>query len=479
MKSVQDYISIYRGIANNLEITGDSVEVLVQLLSQWSYLNEMELVNYVNESSLETAALENSKIQHCVDRMYSVFRGSCPRVKLRFIPHKYLRLKDYDLVYSSGNINLYYHGDPIVISPATKSEEYTTITCILAKTIKTYNRTFVNSNRYYVDITETNLSNDGYVKINGDIIPIYRKFSDHIRYGGLFDLTIPDYGMRIYAPDIFRSVNESESSDEELVESGTTVEANMFEYCILDDFSSGLDKIKIDGTEMPLKSDILDSEDYPGITLIKETPRDELISLHYKANRDRYSNSIIRSNSDIGVLLEEEFPDKVVKGGTTYEFNKSDESETTLDIYYIPYNTDNLITEEDIENFRNNNKSYYVTEDINIIKGTECTVRFDIDVELYKNYRIDDEVDEILSRYEDKFNIDLDSKIPEIEALISKISNVRSVIKTRTPEGTLTPGIKVWEINEDGDKIEYVHERTKYCKIEFNLTSTIYRREGL
>ena len=305
----------------------------------------MELVNYVNESSLETAALENSKIQHCVDRMYSVFRGSCPRVKLRFIPHKYLRLKDYDLVYSSGNINLYYHGDPIVISPATKSEEYTTITCILAKTIKTYNRTFVNSNRYYVDITETNLSNDGYVKINGDIIPIYRKFSDHIRYGGLFDLTIPDYGMRIYAPDIFRSINESESSDEELVESGTTVEANMFEYCILDDFSSGLDKIKIDGIEMPLKSDILDSEDYPGITLIKETPRDELISLHYKANRDRYSNSIIRSNSDIGVLLEEEFPDKVVKGGTTYEFNKSDESETTLDIYYIPYNTDNLITE--------------------------------------------------------------------------------------------------------------------------------------
>ena len=73
MKSIQDYISIYRDIADNLEITGDSVEVLVQLLAQWSYLNENELVNYVNESSLETAQLTNSKIQHCVDSVYSVF----------------------------------------------------------------------------------------------------------------------------------------------------------------------------------------------------------------------------------------------------------------------------------------------------------------------------------------------------------------------------------------------------------------------
>lgn len=480
MKSIQDYISIYRDIADNLEITGDSVEVLVQLLAQWSYLNENELVNYVNESSLETAQLTNSKIQHCVDRMYSVFRGSCPRVKLRFIPHKYIKLKDYDLVYSSGSVNLYYHGDPIVISPSIKSDEYSIITCILAKNMKVINKVFADSNRYYVDITESNLSNDGYVKINGDIIPMYRRFSDHIRYGGLFDLTLPDYGMRIYAPDIFRksSLISSMNSDEALVEPGTTVEADMLEFCTLEDFTSGLDKIKLEGTEMPSSSDKLDSETYPGITIYGETPRDTVTSIHYKANRDRYTNSIIRSNLDVGALLEESIPDKIVKGGTTYEFMKNDES-LVLKIYYIPYDESNLVTKDEIDNFKSSNKSYYVTEDIEVIKGTKCTVRFDIDVELYKNYRIDNEVESILSKYEDIFNIDLNSKIPEIEAAISKIPNVRMVIKTRDEDEILQPGIKVWEINSEGDKVEYIRNKTKYCKVEFNLISTIYRREAV
>ena len=31
MKSLQDYIDIYRGIANKLNITGDSVEILSQI----------------------------------------------------------------------------------------------------------------------------------------------------------------------------------------------------------------------------------------------------------------------------------------------------------------------------------------------------------------------------------------------------------------------------------------------------------------
>ena len=89
MKSLQDYRDLYRSIASNLNLQGDSVEVLVQMLANASYISEVENVAYVQEASLEKAVLMNSKIQHCMNDMYSVFRGSCPRVILRFHPTKY------------------------------------------------------------------------------------------------------------------------------------------------------------------------------------------------------------------------------------------------------------------------------------------------------------------------------------------------------------------------------------------------------
>ena len=42
MKSLQDYIDIYRGIANKLNITGDSVEILSQMLANASFISEVE-----------------------------------------------------------------------------------------------------------------------------------------------------------------------------------------------------------------------------------------------------------------------------------------------------------------------------------------------------------------------------------------------------------------------------------------------------
>ena len=76
MKSLQDYIDIYREIANNLQLTGDSVELLVQMMANATYISEVEQVSFANEASLERATLMNSKIQHCVNLMYSVFRGN-------------------------------------------------------------------------------------------------------------------------------------------------------------------------------------------------------------------------------------------------------------------------------------------------------------------------------------------------------------------------------------------------------------------
>ena len=107
MRNLQDYINKYYTIAQNLGYTGDSIEVLVQLLANASYISEVENVAYLQESSLEKSSLINSKIQHCMDNMYSVFRGLCPRVVMKIRPTSYLTLKPFDLIQQSSSFSVY------------------------------------------------------------------------------------------------------------------------------------------------------------------------------------------------------------------------------------------------------------------------------------------------------------------------------------------------------------------------------------
>lgn len=500
MKSLQDYIDIYREIANNLQLTGDSVELLVQMMANATYISEVEQVSFANEASLERATLMNSKIQHCVNLMYSVFRGKCPRVKLRFKCKKILSFNKHDVVYSSNRFSLYYDEEPKTFYPDSNEGKVHTIECILAAERIEDTQILPDYNRYYIDLVYNNLSNDVFVKVNGSETEVYRRFADHLRYGGLFDLTMPDFGMRLYAPDIFRQVPEIESynGDEDLPPSNTTITTWVYRYCLLSDFNvTELSKINIKGTEFP---EMIEGESYPGITLINEIPRDTVDQVHYKANRDRYVNSILRSNTDIGALLEEMYPDKVVKGGTFYDFVKlrtaEDEkvekpdveydpddpnSYTTrkgyilrLRIYYIPYNLNKLLTPSDINEFKKECTAYYVTENIEVQTGERVEISFRINVELYSNLSIQKEVDEILNHYENKFNMDLASKLPEIESAISKISNVKSFIRTSSSNGTITDyGIKFYKIDKNGLESEYKPSKVSYCVINSTITSKV------
>ena len=75
MRSLQDYRDMYADIASRNNITGDSVELLVQLLANASYISEVENISYVQEASLEKSVLVNSKIQHCMDIMVAEKRS--------------------------------------------------------------------------------------------------------------------------------------------------------------------------------------------------------------------------------------------------------------------------------------------------------------------------------------------------------------------------------------------------------------------
>ena len=115
---------------------------------------------------------------------------------------------------------------------------------------------------------------------------------------------------------------------------------------------------------------------------------------------------------------------------------------SNIQIYYVPYNNSNLLTSTEIQNFISTRSSYYVTDLIDVIKGSQYTAVFSIDLELFQSSNVDNEVREILESYGEQFNINLDEKLEEIKSLISKISNVKQIL-----------GIDIIYTSEDGTQL--------------------------
>ena len=202
-----------------------------------------------------------------------------------------------------------------------------------------------------------------------------------------------------------------------------------------------------------------------GLASMSEVDRDNLITIHYKANRDRYVNSILRSNSDIGTVLEETYPNKIISGGTTYRFSSSAQS-NSITIYYVPYSNSTILTEDEKTNFIETKGAYYITDKITIERGSQYTAIFNLDVEIYQNSSIDSEVGDILDNYSNKFNIKFPELTEEIKSLISKISNVKRIID-----------MEITYTNEDGSvvspEIVYGEENVVYFSINYIINSVI------
>jgi len=520
MKTIQDYIDRYSTVAKNLGYKGDGVDVLIQLLANASYISEVENISYVTEASLEKATLLNSKIQHCVDNMYSVFRGSCPRVVLNIKPTKYIALNPYDLIISSNNFNVYYLGyftekpdedkeetpgqgeetDKGVINEITdtsgnviditngtettpdegedeEGDDSSTTSDISG--VWVYNRTFYcdpaltdkdtqviigfiapkrtgenltidttigETNTYYVDCPVNNLSDDMYIKIGNEIVPRTRIFAEHILNTGgkkrIFDLTLPSFGSRLYLANFYKDAQGRDSRAVEGIDTNTKVFAQYFGYSTLDEYNEPeLKRIQLRGAElMPFSEEFLRANCLTqlntGICYIDATPRDGLNTIHYKANRDRYVSSIIRSNSDIGVVLEECYPEIVRTGGTNYLFvaSSAESRNSSVTIFYIPKVDEIYLTSDQIRKFAEDYRAYYIiTSTITVTPGEKYYAYFNIDLELFQSLssdNFDQTIGEDILKvsYGEKFNVKFDeSTLKEIESLISKLSNVKKI----------------------------------------------------
>lgn len=562
MRNLQDYINKYYTIAQNLGYTGDSIEVLVQLLANASYISEVENVAYLQESSLEKSSLINSKIQHCMDNMYSVFRGLCPRVVMKIRPTSYLTLKPFDLIQQSSSFSVYYLGyykliqpnsnngssnssksvrdsnvisssiisassnssgqetssmnrgtdevdysslsgldslDPlkypgefiysgVTLKPSVSTESYIII-CLISPTVHQVDKMVNTRNTYYIDCPIDNLSNDVLVKVNGEQAEVTRNFADHIlkptKY--VFDLTLPSFGSRIYTANYFSTLDRTDRSDSVGIEVNTKISATYFEWSRLEDYNqSELRRLSYKGAELVgfndtwLKANMYSElSNGSGLCFVKEVGRDDLNTIHYKANRNRYVNSMVRSNNDIGTILEENFPQYVKNGGTSYVFNTlGNNSGSELKIYYIPKDESRLIpdTSDDpgkgvssISDFIEKEQAYYIiTKNIKVEKGERYTAEFNISLELYRNSTEDlnGSIGSILkSTYERKFNtVFNDTTIEEVKSLISKFSNIKRI-----------NSLGITFLNSSGNVVEMsdIDPIISYFDITYNVSTLV------
>ena len=519
MRSLQNYVDIYRTIANNNNLVGDSVEMIVQLLAQASYISEVENVSYVQEASLEKAKLMNSKIQRCMDEMYSVFRGTCPRVILNIRPKSFFTFNMFDEIIKSNSFKVYYlgiYGDEepdayeetsgadqvaildgfkygtATIAPTTDENKSYKILGLIASEVSDVAWQVSKTRNYYFENINDSLSNDMWIKVSmGGSDPEYysttRNFSDHIMEGKIFDLTLPSFGSRLYIANVFQDGGAPEN---------TILQARYFKYNTLSDYPKAeLKKISLKGTDFVDFDDeflvsrnlanlkevrvkegdeyvkVLDPESLSesvvskGLLLIDSQNRDSVGTIHYKAMRDRYINSLLRSNSDIGNLLENMYPEKISQGGTHYRFVSTDLGDSTLNVYYAPKDTQKLLTSDEINEYIKR-AAFFVNHEIVVQKGTAITAIFNINLELFQALSVDDEIKSILETYAHKFGVLLAEKTDEIKSLISKISNVKNI-----------SDFSIDYIDETGNPLNesnvYTGIDSKYFNVSCNINSVI------
>ena len=508
MESLNTKIEKLRSIASSLGLHGESVEVIVQMLGYALHSSEVEHIAYSQEATLERATNINSKIQHCVNMMYSVYRGHNPRVIISFNPQKRFTFNPGDLVAKSNTYNIYYLGywdetggvnnegdfiySGITIYP--KSSEKVALMCLLSSKEETFKWKIDTGNLFYHTIgTDTKLSSNYFLELsdteNGEYeqVTVTRQFSEHERKNYFFDLTLPGMGMRIYYPSSYGDIlNRSDFSDK-------WMKLRVHEYLKLSDLNENeLKNLKIQGSipvpiydindetqqnfyNLHLKYNSTDYIRYDSLIFIKESGVDNLGSIHYLANQNRYSGSIMATNQDLSFMLSEAFPEKIRQtDGVSYEFNSNNNK---LKLYYVPTDSSLDLTDSEKQKFIGENGSYYVTKEIEITRGKRYNVNIILDVDLYTNKSLTEEISELLQRYQNRFGIDLGdqnnmtSQYQEIISLITKLSEVRYVSNMKIEYIDSETG-EIVNYKDPNGKIQ-INPQTSYFIITSKINSTV------
>ena len=488
MKSLQEYRNEYRQIAQNLGYHGDSVELLIQLLSNATYIEEVENISYMEESSMEKAHLQNSKIQHCMDLMYSVYRGACPKVYFKFKAKSMKTLTRYTEIATSSNFNVYYYGylkdiekEGTLLSEDIEEDDLTIlptqtyIICgFISKAPITKSIQVSYSNLYYIDLPGENLSSHMVIDVekqgsgnrkNYKVTSDFKEYllqADNDEDSYIFDLTTTDFGSRIYFKDSYG------------VEASDTINATYFSYSRLSDFlPNALKKIMIsfgellEWTEFRGAAEIVEK----GLLITKESEPENVLGIHYNAARERYQSSVVRSNNDLGDILKRRFKKKVAEASCVFE----DKGNLTM-IYYIPAGSERLSQADELE-FVSDYLAYYITKDINIVEATPKDITLDVNVSLSSVVNnLQEEVEGIVKKYSRSFKRTKeilsrgDEVLNKIRSAISQLPGV-NYVRSIEFQGLDLIQEEIEKAKEEGENVD-----NTYSTIYFNIACVVSSR---
>lgn len=470
MKTYADILNDLQNIQDEMKLEGDAVEINKRIAAYVYYHQQIDIVNAIRESSINSAYLMNSKIEHCMDNMYSVFRGTNPILTMNLILNAEFGYDKFDLVYNSNTFKLYAK-EVISQHPTLPNLNgtYTPISVdfIVSSAEKiTYcpadDENLLDDKKwpYYIDIKldtdrlASNLSEHLFIYrlVNGEKQEVKwtRIFTEHstspVSDELLFVLTIPDYGIRIYKKGYF-DYELDKDLHFEIIPYTTTSEVNLFDF----------EKITIpEGTlkspsgypqdELPDPNDtslleqviniddsgnLVESVENPELyqmILSKEIGRQDSATLAYQCNFSGRSSSSMISNNDILFLFSETFIDRIL----SCNFELDLESSSVI-IYYTPNPNSTAITPNEKTDFVNKYDKYGIANStIAIQEGNRVTRVVTLEYVSDGMTDITEAANNIIESYNNILGKELNQK--ELEGQFAKLQGV-SYISSLTVSG--------------------------------------------
>lgn len=459
MKKLKDIESELKDIAISNGFSGDSVDLLIKLLAYNRYESDTSTRISLLESIPDRAANLNSNIIHAMNEMYSLYRGDNSRVEVKVKVNGNVTLNKFDKVYSDKNNTLFYshcidsngtiiHGEFDFLYGSNY-----TLVLIKSEVVKSNILSVNSDNEFILESIDSDISETYQLVSNiGSELPIptTKDFGNHIDKGldpnsnyydpVAFDLTIPDYGLRVYA-----ATEDGFSSSHDYTLTYIPFDEDDIEV-------QHLNKLNIPGFIINLDE----------LLVIDHQPRESINNFLYNLKREAVTQNRTRSNTDIIDAFLSSFSAKVM------DVCKKDYllQEDVLRLNYIPINpsinpSPFELNETELQGFINNTL-YYVTKNIEFYPLYDDTDAINIKIEL--NITISEPIDVTsINEYLREFEYKLNGRINKDE-ILGKINEFN---------GVKYCSLNIFNLDSDTPEvpeIEVVTGVDSYFKVTPNLT---------
>lgn len=462
MKTYSEILQDLQDIQNELKLEGDAVEINKRIAAYVYYHTQIDITNAIRESSINSAYLMNSKIEHCMDNMYSVFRGTNPILTLNLILNAELGYDKFDLVYNSNTFKLYAR--EVISQHPTLPNGAGELTPIQIQLIVSSSDKIVYSPGkdarilsdrkwpYYIDIK---LDDERLASNLSEHLFIYRQenendakeevswtriFTEHassaISDEQLFVLTIPDYGIRVYKKGYF-DYNIDKNLHFEIIPYTTIDDINLLDFSKItipegtlkspagltidqlpdpNDTTDLEQVINIDETGNLIES--IDNTDLYQMILSPNIERQNTATLAYQSNFSGKSSNTMISNNDILFLFSETFIDRVLSCNFELDLESS-----SIVIYYVPNPDANAITATEKSDFINKYDKYGIANNMLAIQeGNRLTRTVTLEYVSDGLTDITEQANNIINSYNNILGQTLNQR--ELEGQFSKLQGV-------------------------------------------------------